>query len=117
MCLELKFYFYNRRIFIASKRRIGDPGHWRIVGRIILRQTITDVVYFLVFHLVRNFIIMKAFPNQPHNCPMTCGRLSKGSAYPEDRYISVVAKKNRRAMVVSPFVRRYSPLLCTEDYI
>ncbi|GBN72582.1 hypothetical protein AVEN_36487-1 [Araneus ventricosus] len=40
---------------------------------------------------------METIPNQPNSCPKTCSRSSKGTTPAEDRYIAVVAKRNRRS--------------------
>ncbi|GBM10608.1 Transposable element Tcb1 transposase [Araneus ventricosus] len=82
---------------MASRRRMEDSERWRAVGSIEAGQSITDVaLYFGVHHSVisrlgKQFLTSQTVVRRP-----VAGR-SRITIPAEDRYIAVVAKRNRRS--------------------
>lgn len=61
--------------------------------RTYLRKRHLRLIYFVS---LRNFNVMEILPNKPNSCPKICGQPSKGYNSADDRYNTVVDKRNRR---------------------
>ncbi|KFM65373.1 Transposable element Tcb2 transposase, partial [Stegodyphus mimosarum] len=82
---------------MTSRRRMEDSERWRAVGRIEAGQSITDVAVFfgvhhsLISRLWKHFQTTQTVVRRP-----VAGR-PRITTPAEDRYIAIIAKRNRRA--------------------
>lgn len=89
--------FYDIRVGMAQRRRMVDSERWRAVGRIEAGQSIKDVaLFFGVDHSVISRLWTQFQTSQTVVRRPVPGR-PRVTAPSEDRYIALVAKRNRRA--------------------
>ncbi|GFT52097.1 transposable element Tcb1 transposase [Trichonephila clavipes] len=82
---------------MTSRKRMEDSEHWRAVGRIEAGQSIT---YFALFFGVHHSVISrlwKQFQTTQTVIRRLLGCRQSFTTPAEDRYIAIVAKRNRRA--------------------
>ncbi|GFY05105.1 HTH_Tnp_Tc3_2 domain-containing protein [Trichonephila clavipes] len=87
----------NIRVSITSRKRIEDSQRWSAVGRIEAGQLITDLALFFRFpHSVASRL-WKQFETTQTVFRRPVAVRPRITNPEEDRYIAIVAKRNRRA--------------------
>ncbi|GFW77574.1 transposable element Tcb2 transposase [Trichonephila clavipes] len=81
---------------MTSRKRMEDSERWRAVGH-IEEQSITDVALFFDVHHSIIPRLWKQFQTTQTVLRRSVGGLPRVTASAEDRYIAIVAKRNRRA--------------------
>ncbi|GFW58095.1 HTH_Tnp_Tc3_2 domain-containing protein [Trichonephila clavipes] len=82
---------------MTSRKLMEDSERWRAVGRIEAEQSITDVALFFGVHHSVIPRLWKQFQTTQTVLRRSVGGRPKVTASAEDRYIAIVAKRNRRA--------------------
>ncbi|GFX46582.1 uncharacterized protein TNCV_4550211 [Trichonephila clavipes] len=85
------------RVSMTSRKKIEDSERWRSVGHIEAGQSITDAALFFGVHHSVNSRLWKQFQTTQAVVRMPVGGHPRISTPVEDRYIAIVAKRNRRA--------------------
>ncbi|GFX58005.1 HTH_Tnp_Tc3_2 domain-containing protein [Trichonephila clavipes] len=82
---------------MTSRKRMEDSERWRVVGRIEAGQSITDVALFFGVHHSVISRLWKQFQTTQTVVRRPVGGHPSVTITAEDRYISIVTKRNRRA--------------------
>ena len=89
------------RVYMTSRRRMEDSELWLAVGRIEAEESIKDAALFFGVHhsvisrLWKQFQTIQTVIRRP-----VAGR-SRVTTPAEDRYIAILAKRNRRSTSTS----------------
>ncbi|GFW67362.1 HTH_Tnp_Tc3_2 domain-containing protein [Trichonephila clavipes] len=86
---------------MTSRKRMEASESWRAVGRIEAGQSITDVALFFNVHHSVISRLWKPFQTSQTVVRRPIGGRPRVTAPVEDRYIAIVAKRNRRATSTS----------------
>ncbi|GFX44155.1 transposable element Tcb1 transposase [Trichonephila clavipes] len=81
---------------MTSRKRMEDSEHWRAVGRIEAGQSITDVAIFFGVHHSVISRLWKQFQTTHTVVQRPVGGRPRVTIPVENRYIAIVAKRNRR---------------------
>ncbi|GFT66407.1 transposable element Tcb1 transposase [Trichonephila clavipes] len=82
---------------MTSRKRMEDSERWRVVGRVEAGQSITDVALFFGVHHSVISCLWKQFQTPHTVIRRPVGGRQRATTPAEDRYIAIVAKRNRRA--------------------
>ncbi|GFS71489.1 uncharacterized protein TNCV_5051821 [Trichonephila clavipes] len=82
---------------MTSRKRMEDSECWRAVGHIEAGQSITDVALFFGVHHSVISRLWKQFQTTQTVVRRLVGDHPRVTTPAEDRYIAIVAKRNRRA--------------------
>ncbi|GFV83989.1 transposable element Tcb1 transposase [Trichonephila clavipes] len=82
---------------MTSRKRMEDSERWCAVGRIEAGQLITDVALFFGVHHSAISHLGKQFQTPQTVVRRPLGGLPRVTTPTEDRYIAIIAKRNRRA--------------------
>ncbi|GFW91238.1 HTH_Tnp_Tc3_2 domain-containing protein [Trichonephila clavipes] len=84
------------RVSMTSRKRMEDSERWSAVGRIEAGQSITDVALFFGFHHFVISRLWKQFQTTQTVVRRPIGGRPRVTIPAEDRFIAIVAKRNRR---------------------
>ncbi|GFU38362.1 transposable element Tcb1 transposase [Trichonephila clavipes] len=84
------------RVSMTSRKRMEDSESWRAVGRIEAGQSITNVALFFGVHHSVIPRLWKQFQTTQTVVRRPVGGHLRITTPAEDRYIAIVAKRNRR---------------------
>ena len=108
---------------MASRRRMEDSEHWRAMGRIEAGQSITDVaLFFGILHSVISRL-WKQFQTTQTVVRRLVSSRPRVTAPEKDRYIAILAKRNRRTTstrltsMLTVSIDKTVQLWYAEDYI
>ncbi|GFX95500.1 uncharacterized protein TNCV_4825151 [Trichonephila clavipes] len=82
---------------MTSRKRTLDSECWRAVGHIEAGQSITDIAAFFGIHHSIISRLWKQFQTTQTVVRRPVGGRPRVTTHAEDRYIAIVAKRNRRA--------------------
>ncbi|GFX57183.1 uncharacterized protein TNCV_2964621 [Trichonephila clavipes] len=82
---------------MTSRKQMEDSERWRAVGRIEAGQSITDVALFFGVHHSVISRLWKQFQTTQTDSRRPVGGRPRVTTPAADRYIAIVAKRNRRA--------------------
>ncbi|GFW09768.1 HTH_Tnp_Tc3_2 domain-containing protein [Trichonephila clavipes] len=85
------------RVSMTSRKRMEDSERWHAVGRIEAGQSIPDVALFFGVHHSVISRLWKQFQTTQTVVRRPVGGRPRVTTHAEDRYIAIVAKRNRRA--------------------